>query len=285
MKQDDKIQQKFNGTFTFLSRFVVQRTIHWLRLGLVWDRHLFAKKECNQSRVRPMYHHQHLRNGFWLNNESFLAVPIQDKEILKEKCPKPYCMRNGVITKQKKKKYLIQWNAKFIVETSLSRFPNAHRINFIPFALDIIQRMTTACVCITIRKCNLWKKKKIIDIIKWFWFLIMKNKVTLCDDRFWINMSPFELNKNTLNARCNLMWPFWSTRWQSRLDDCPIARSNSSTRIQFSANAVSCKCFASNWLAATFVVAHRIFNVFVFKYCIEFRRKLLPNIWLNELVR
>lgn len=64
-------------------------------------------------------------------------------------------------------------------------------------------------------------------------------------------MSPCELNRNTLNARCNLISPSGPTRWQSRFVDWPSVRSNSSTSIQFSSNAISCKFFVSNLVADT----------------------------------
>lgn len=94
-------------------------------------------------------------------------------------------------------------------------------------------------------------------------------------------MSPFELNRKTLKARCNLIWPSSLTRWQSRLEHWPIARSQSSTRMQFSANAVSCKFFASSWFAAAILDAHRGFEILFFKYTNEFRIKLFPNILNN----
>lgn len=53
------------------------------------------------------------------------------------------------------KNYLIQWNAKLVIKTSLGRLPNAHRIDLVSFALNIIQRMTAASVCIAIRKRDL----------------------------------------------------------------------------------------------------------------------------------
>lgn len=115
--------------------------------------------------------------------------------------------------------------------------------------------------------------------IKFAYKIIQIN--TLCDDRFWISMSPFELNRKTLKARCNLIWPSSLTRWQSRLEHWPIARSKSSTRMQFSANAVSCKFFASSWFAAAILDAHRGFAILFFKYTNEFRIKLFPNILNN----
>lgn len=105
-----------------------------------------------------------------------------------------------------------------------------------------------------------------------------KFALTLCDERFWISISPLELNRNTLKARCNLMRPFSSTRWQSRLLVWPIARSNSSTRMQFSANAVSCRFFASSWLAVAMPDAQRCFGTLAITYCSELRIKWLPNI-------
>lgn len=74
---------------------------------------------------------------------------------------------------------------------------------------------------------------------------------TFCDARFWINISPCELNRNTLNARCNFMSPSAPTRWQSRFVDWPNGRSNSSTSMQFSSSAISCRFFVSNFVADT----------------------------------
>lgn len=88
---------------------------------------------------------------------------------------------------------------------------------------------------------------------------------TLCSERFCTNIWPSVLNRNTLNARCNLMFPSGPTRWQSLLDNDPndliawthglIAhrqytvnhyRSFSSTKIQFSlSSASSCSCWDS----------------------------------------
>lgn len=96
--------------------------------------------------------------------------------------------------------------------------------------------------------------------IFWCWLLDVR---TFCDARFCINISPCELNKNTLNARCNLTSPSTLTRWQSRFVDWPIGRSYSSTRIQFSSSAISCRFFVSNLVADTKCrrdVAHALFT-------------------------
>lgn len=69
--------------------------------------------------------------------------------------------------------------------------------------------------------------------------------LTLCGDLFCSSISPSELNRNTLNARCNLIWPSAPTRWQSRFEPYPSDRSCSSTRMQFSSRAASCSCCAS----------------------------------------
>lgn len=111
--------------------------------------------------------------------------------------------------------------------------------------------------------------------------LSIKHQFTLCDDRFWISMSPFELNKKTLKARCSLMCPSSLTRWQSRLLDWPIARSNSSTRMQFSANAVSCRFFASSWFAAAMLDDQHWFVALFFKYVNDLRIKWFPSILTN----
>lgn len=145
--------------------------------------------------------------------------------------------------------------------------------------------MTATSICVTIWEGNLRNANKNINCNtcplshpKSIRNGATLTLITLCDDRFWISISPFALNKKTLNARCNLMRPFSLTRWQSLLLDWPIARSQSSTRIQFSAKAVSWRFFACNWFAAAIPDTQRWLGVLPIKYVNEFRIKLLPNI-------
>lgn len=54
--------------------------------------------------------------------------------------------------------HLAKWNAELIVEPALGRSPYAERVQFLPLALDVMQRVAAARVRVTIRKGYLQRK-------------------------------------------------------------------------------------------------------------------------------
>lgn len=124
------------------------------------------------------------------------------------------------------------------------------------------------------------------SIISMFSFKLNKEEENQQYQTLWgallcTSISPLVLNRNTLKARWSLTCPSGLTRWQSRFDDNPNGRSFSSTKIQFSSKAASCKWRASNAFAAmldrfllccnvcltTLMKVWRIWFKFIFDQC------------------